>query len=392
MGGGPEYKHPSGHTKRLFSKAFKTLGYPIGTVRNWLRGKVVKTAKGWEEVPLGAKPPKSATPPVPAAKHDAPKPLKTASAPSAQHPAAEKDDGHWIETLPGYPAQTIDRHYGADRNPKASRQKLHNSILSRYFDKVKAPTAEELKDKKPVAIMLMGGPASGKTTIGNAYPDSQFVHLDADGMKEHLPEYRVAIKWRAKNAAKMTHEESIHLMQQLREKTIGARKNLVMDGTGRHLTSYLNMIRKLKAAGYHVKVVLADIDKDLALKRAKQRGHEYGRWVPPHVFDAAYTAVPQNFGEIANAGDEFEVWDTRPEGAPQLKWEKTDGAEKVHDPDFVKNFRSKHRRSPNKVSSFELKPTEAPKHQRTSFLSSPKREDVAGAQATLALKNIFALD
>jgi hypothetical protein len=75
-----------------------------------------------------------------------------------------------------------------------------------------------------------------------------------------------------------------------------------------------------------------------------------------------------------------------------LKWEKTGSAEKVHDPDFVKTFRSKHGRSPNKVSSFELKPTEAPKHQRTPFLSSPKREDVAGAQAILALKNIFALD
>lgn len=393
----PEYKHPSGHTKRLFRKAFKALGYPVGTVRNWARGKVVKTTKGWEEVPPGAAPAKAATAPVPAAKHDEPKPA-VAAKPAPRVP--EKDDGHWIDSIPGYPAETTHLHYGKDYRPKAYRQKLHDLVIKKHFDKVKAPTAEELKDKKPVAIMLMGGPASGKSTIGNAYPDNQFVHLDSDALKEHIPEYKVAIKWRAKNAAKMTHEESIHLMQQLREKTIEARKNLVMDGTGRHLHSYLNMIRKLKAAGYHVKVVMADNDKELALKRAKQRGHAKGRWVPEHVFDAAYGAVPKNFGEIAHAGDDFELWDTRPEGSPQLKWEKTNGEEKIHDPVFVKQFTQKHGHPPNKARApnrayapSELKPSEPAKHQRSLFLSGPKKEASSDEpEAVSALKRIFVVD
>jgi len=383
------YKHPSGYTKRLFHKAFKALGYPVGTVRNWTRGKVVKTIKGWVEVPPGAKPPKAATPPVPAAKHDVPK-VSPRTPSVAASPPPEDDDGHWIDAVPGFPVETVHQHYEANRAPKAYRQKLHDQILGRYFDKVQAPNEQELKDKRPVAIMLMGGPASGKSTIGNAYPDEQFVHLDADALKEHIPEYKVAIKWRAKNAAKMTHEESIHLMQQLREKTIGSRKNLVMDGTGRHLHSYLNMIKKLKDAGYHVKVVLADIDKDLALKRAKLRAKVKGRSVPPHVFDAAYATVPRNFAEIANAGDEFELWDTRPEGSPELKWEKTDGVEKIHDPDFVKQFQRKHTHAPNRVSfPSEPKKIEPSKHQSASFLSSPKREE---HEAVLALKTIFALD
>jgi len=383
-----EYKHPSGHTKRLFTKAFKSLGYPVGTVRNWARGKVVKTKDGWEEVPSGTKAPRAATPSVPAAQHDQPVPKKAARetpAPSAKATSApaDDDDKHWIEAIPGFPAETTQQHYGPGRAPKAYRQKLHNNILSKYFDKVPTPNPEELETKKPVAIMLMGGPASGKSTIGGAYPDDQFVHLDSDALKEHIPEYKVATKWRAKNAAKMTHEESIHMMQQLREKTIGARKNLVMDGTGRHVTSYLTMITKLKAAGYHVKVVMADIDKELALKRAKLRAQVGGRRVPPHVFDAAYSAVPQNFMEIANAGHEFELWDTRPEGAPQLKWEKTDGEEKIHDPVFVEQFQKKHVRSPNRGISY------APNKPHPLASVSPKRES---AEAVTALKNIFVLD
>lgn len=357
------YKHPSGHVKRLFRKAYKALGYPVGTIRNWAKGKFVKTAKGWEEVPAGEKPQKAATAPVPSAEHDVP-------ASKAAAPAAPSDDGHWIDNLPNYPTSTTQQHYGRDFRPLPHRQKLHDKIISKHFDKVKAPTPEELKDKKPVAVMLMGGPASGKSTIGSAYPDDQFVHLDADALKEHLPEYRVATKWRAKNAAKMTHEESIHLMQQLREKTITAKKNLVMDGSGRHLHSYLNMIKKLKDAGYHVKVVMADIDPDTAMKRAKQRGQVSGRWVPQHVFDASYKAIPHNFQEIAHAGDDFELWDTRAHGSPQLKWEKTNGEEKIHDPAFVDQFQKKYGRLPNKAP---LKPV--------------KREAVDAA-----LETIFAID
>jgi predicted ABC-type ATPase len=382
-----EYKHPSGHTKRLFSKAFKTLGYPVGTVRNWARGKVIKTRDGWEEVPAGTKAPKIATPLVPAAQHDQPRPklaLKRAAAapPVANLPARDSDEAHWIEAIPDFPAETTQKHYGPNRAPKAYRQKLHNSIISKYFDKVPAPSAETLRTKKPVAIMLMGGPASGKSTIGGAYPDTQFIHLDADALKEHLPEYKVATKWRAKNAAKMTHEESIHLMQQLREKTISARKNLVMDGTGRHVTSYLNMITKLKTAGYHVKVVLADIDQDLARKRAKIRAQSGGRWVPPHVFDAAYAAVPKNFAEIASAAHEFELWDTRPEGEPQLKWEKTGGEEHIHDPVFVERFQKQYVREPNRGAVY-------PPHKRRPVSFVPSKQ--TKAEAVAALKNIFVL-
>jgi predicted ABC-type ATPase len=371
------YKHPSGHTKRLFHKTFKALGYPVGTVRNWTSGKVVKTAKGWEEVPHGTKSIKVATPAVPAAKHDVPvisPKVATKSSVVPSHPP--DDDGPWIDSVPGFPDETVHQHYGADRAPKAYRQKLHDQILGRHLDKVKAPNEKELKDRKPVAIMLMGGPASGKSTIGSAYPHGQFVHLDADALKEHLPEYKVAVKWRAKNAAKMTHAESIHLMQQLRTKTIAAKKNLVMDGTGRHLHSYLSMIEKLKAAGYHVKVVLADIDKDLAFKRAKLRAKVKGRSVPSHIFDAAYSSVPKNFSEIANAGDEFEVWDTRPDGASVLKWEKTNGVEKAHDSVFVKKFRSKHVSAPS----------------RASFLSGPNPLSPQKREAVSALKTIFAFD
>lgn len=365
------YKHPSGHVKRLFRKAFKALGYPVGTVRNWARGKFVKTAKGWEEVPAGTKSEKTATAPVPSAEHDVPA-LKAPSGVKAPIPfTPPSDDGHWIDTLPGYPTDTTQQHYGRDFRPKPYRQKLHDTILAKHFDKVKAPTPEELKDKKPVAVMLMGGPASGKSTIGSAYPDDEFVHLDSDALKEHLPEYRVATKWRAKNAAKMTHEESIHLMQQLREKTIAAKKNLVMDGSGRHLHSYLNMIKKLKDAGYHVKVVMADIDPDTAMRRAKQRGQVSGRWVPQHVFDASYKAIPHNFGEIAHAGDDFELWDTRPNGSPQLKWEKTNGEEKVHDPVFVQQFQNNYSRLPNKTPFKPVKREAAETALQNVFASLP---------------------
>lgn len=333
--------YPSGHTKRIYRKLYKTLGYPLGTVRNWKRGKVVKTGQGWEDLPEGFHSSKTVSTAVPSAAHDEPSVRKSGpkSYSVAATPSNSSDGGHWIESVPGFPKETIQKHYSGWKQPKRHRAQLHELILSRYFDKVKAPTPKQLETKRPVAIMLMGGPASGKSTIGAAYPEDKFVHLDADALKFHIPEYKAAIKWRARNAAKMVHEESIHLMQQLRERTIAAKKNLVMDGTGRHLDSYLSMIRKLKAAGYHVKVVMADVDQKTAERRSQARGESSGRWVPPEVFGAAYQTVPRNFETIARMADDFELWDTRPEGTPALRWEKSNGKEVIHDPDFVISFR-----------------------------------------------------
>lgn len=361
--GPPKRKYPSGHLKRMFRKAYDALGYPVGTVRKWAQGKMVKTASGWEPIAAGQPVTKAAAADVPAAKGDTPEQPKTAAKAPAkvpgftaptldpslsaddQHPSVYNrpstvvaDDDQWIDTIPGFPKQTTDRHYHDYKKPKQYRQRLHDTVLGRLFDKV--PVHE--KGIQPVAVMLMGGPASGKSTLGSAYPDDQFVHLDADALKEHIPEYRVAVKWRARNAARMAHEESIHLMQQLREKTIASGKNLVMDGSGRHLESYLRMIRDLHQAGYHVKLVMAHNDKDIALARAKARGRATGRWIPDHIFDDTYDSVPKNFKPIANAADDFEVWDTRQDHKASLVWEKTSGKEVVHDADFVKDFQKKH--------------------------------------------------
>ena len=359
---------------------------PIGTKRKWSRGEVQKTSQGWVDLkktpapnqfasdkksegwvdtthqahkpapvdaPVTVKSVVTKTPEKPLDKPSATvvpvatavKPKASPKAPTAEKkvatPTPQNPAFAWSDKTFGASPDTFSdpKHYSGYNKPTPERQALHDAVIATHFDHVPATP----EGKKPVAILMMGGPASGKTGIATAFPSSKFVHLDSDQMKESIPEYKEAIKSGSKNAASMVHKESVHMYQQLRAKALESRKNMVMAGTGQHLDSYMGQIDKLRQKGYHVKVILADTDREIALKRAKTRGELTGRHVPEHIFDQAYYAVPRNFQHIANAADEFEVWDTRKEGsAPELKWEKTKGKEVAHDPKFVEDFKKKY--------------------------------------------------
>jgi predicted ABC-type ATPase len=324
-----------------FGKLFKLIGkgkrgLPLGTIRDWdSAGKVQKTHHGW--VRITRHPIHRARDVEPVWKQ-AGKAAKSGDIELSEPDESIPGGGNWVDHAPGLPKKTTWDHFSGYKQPKPERLPLHQRIMSAFLDKV-PPVAPE---KQPVAIMLMGGPASGKSSIARGLPANKFVRLDADAVKEYIPEYKVAVKWRAKDAAEMVHDESIHLMQEIRAKAIHDRKNLVMDGTGRHVDSYIRMISDLKKAGYHVKLVMTHLDKDIAKERAKVRASQTGRKVPDHVVDAAYHDVPRNFQPIAMFADDFEVWDTKGE-QPKLVWSRNEGKETIHDQHFVDNFHAKYR-------------------------------------------------
>lgn len=112
----------------------------------------------------------------------------------------------WHEHVAGMPQETyqkwFDRHPDEGGKPRPERQKLHAEIMRRAFDDKKPVPAGET----PVCIMMMGGPASGKSTMVRSYANLDgFVVTDADDVKAMLPEYRVAVKSKARNAANMAH-------------------------------------------------------------------------------------------------------------------------------------------------------------------------------------------
>jgi predicted ABC-type ATPase len=320
--------------------------YKVGTVRKWKDGtKHMKVASGqWVEVPEGHSPASGA-----------PEGHELKGATVFPGVGIIPDKGPWINELPGLPKDTQAANYiqgkNADGTPqtdakgnpiyaglKPERQKLHTKIEDSFLSKVKPVPPNE----KPVAILMMGGPASGKSSMVRALgtDESTFVAADADAVKEQIPEYRKAVSARARNAAAMVHEESSDIVKKVRAKAIDQNKNLIVDGTGAKADSYISTIKKLKEKGYHTNLMLADMDPDVALPRAKARAEKTGRYVPDSFITDAYPKIPGNFMQVAKLVDEFAVYDTRGK-PPKLVWSKANGVEKIHDEEWHKKFLAK---------------------------------------------------
>lgn len=251
----------------------------------------------------------------------------------------------WTDRLPeGMKAQSWQAHYDKhpDEGGKASADRVksvHEPIMREALD---VPPAA--KGEKKIAIMTMGAPASGKSSMLKGIDSSKFVKVDPDEIKGKLPEYQKAIDPANtyRGAAAMVHEESSHVAKQIMNKAIANGNHVIVDGTGANAKSMVDKMNKLKAAGYHVHVAFAHLDETEGIKRLLSRAEHSGRYVPEKFARTAYKTIPRNFERIARAADSFAAHDTSKDGAP-VAWEKKANGEEIHhDKEFVTNFRTKH--------------------------------------------------
>jgi predicted ABC-type ATPase len=241
----------------------------------------------------------------------------------------------WVDKLEHLPEETHLHHKDEKGNYKPERKKLHDGIVSKFSDHV--PSNKE--GQRPMAVVMMGGPASGKTTAAKklGLDLNKYVNINPDDVKEHLPEYNEAIKGSARNAAFMAHRESSEVATRVHKEALAANKNLLVDGTGKNADKYSKLVKALKKAGYHVRLVMADIDKGEAYKRMVGRAEKSGRYVPDDVFNAAHDKIPKNFHAIADHADEASLLNNSGTG-PEMVWSHKGGKETVHHAEHYKTF------------------------------------------------------
>lgn len=267
-----------------------------------------------------------------------PKAEEKKAAAATPSPATPTEGRKWVAKLDHLPEDTL-KHHTKDGKLTPERQKLHDSIKAKTLDRV--PRVPD--DEKPIAVLMMGAPASGKSTLAKRIPEARFVRVDPDGIKEKLPEYHEAMAGNAKNAAAMVHEESSHLAKQIREEAISGRKNLLVDGTGKNAETYGALIKRLQGEGYHVRVMMAHLDKDEGMRRMKARADVTGRYVPDEFVNEAYEKIPRNFPHLAGLADEAQLFDMG--GAePKPTWTRSGDTETAHDEKAYKDFHVKYSR------------------------------------------------
>lgn len=201
------------------------------------------------------------------------------------------------------PERTDKAHKNADGAYTEERSKLHKEWADSFLAKGE-PVPMHLK---PTAVIMMGGPGSGKSSTTKGMDFNNFVSVDPDAVKAKIPEYQEGTNSnedgserapggdRALNAAFMAHEESSDVAGMVRDQAINDRKNVLLDGTGKNLEKMQEQVRRLAKAGYNIKLVMPHIDVNEGKRRAAKRAKSSGRWVPMEILDEAYGAIPTNF-------------------------------------------------------------------------------------------------
>jgi shikimate kinase len=158
-----------------------------------------------------------------------------------------------------------------------------------------------LKNEKK-AYYIIGAPASGKSGISSAIADISGAYLlDSDFAKRKLPEYSGQI-----GAASLIHEESDTLVFSYKkislfEKCLNDGLNMVIPKIGSNLEKITEFSSLLTKAGYEVFLILVDLDREKATRRAYERFKTTKRYVPLSLIFDVYANEPTlNYYRIKN--------------------------------------------------------------------------------------------
>jgi predicted ABC-type ATPase/SAM-dependent methyltransferase len=160
---------------------------------------------------------------------------------------------------------------GVDYTPEA---KAENADIA---TKLINPNSAAAPGERPQAVVMMGKPGSGKSTVRKEHLDlkGEYTTVDADKVMEALPGYTPRL-------AGAYHERAADIAEKdFMGKVLAGRHNAVFDMTGKNTTKMEKMAEKLTRLGYDVHVVQVHVSDLKSGQRAYERFKKGGRFVPP---------------------------------------------------------------------------------------------------------------
>lgn len=195
-----------------------------------------------------------------------------------------------------------DGHY----TPKAHAENM--SIAESFLN----PAAKAKEGEAPIAIILLGKPGAGKTTVvksmGNTVPTTM---INSDDIKEKIPGYKP-------NARQIVHERGCDIARNyLAPAAVEARHNITFDMTDNQ-ERVVKMAAELKAKGYKIGVIHVDVDNATSAERVYSRFQQTGVYVPVHVALSYGDKPEKSYQALKSSGlaDQWRKYDNSSYGKP----------------------------------------------------------------------------
>jgi predicted ABC-type ATPase len=189
------------------------------------------------------------------------------------------------------------------------RQALHDEIINKVLEGIIPP------DGKPELHILGGGPAAGKSSAVEAgafdLPGENIAMINADEIKEMIPEVEAMQAAKDPGWAAFGHEESSYLAARTLEATYERGINAILDGTGdSSVDKITGKIQAAKDAGYSVNGSYITVPTEMAVERAMSRAESSGRYVPESVIRDTHAGVSEVFPQIIDQFDSVKLVDS----------------------------------------------------------------------------------
>lgn len=152
------------------------------------------------------------------------------------------------------------------------------------------------------AIILLGLPASGKSTVAQVMSDMQGAYIiDSDFAKRKFPELAFP------NGASWTHEESDDLIYEKGDgvlaRCLDLGANMVIPKVGARVESIISIYETLKSHEYDISLGLVWLEPKKALQRAIKRYQKSKRYVPIFKIITDDTKPKEVYEELVNKLD-----------------------------------------------------------------------------------------
>lgn len=176
-------------------------------------------------------------------------------------------------------------------------------VMQRAYARVEREALDASREQtSPVAILVGGQPGAGKTALARQAMTEMrerggAVLIDADRMRENLPQYGRLLREQPQHAADLTQADAGRWSVSLTTAAALAHRNLVIDGTMRNPENLRNLARRLGERGYTLEVRGVAMPADVSLTRAQLRTEReiattgVGRVVNPDQHDQAYAGM-----------------------------------------------------------------------------------------------------
>ena len=149
---------------------------------------------------------------------------------------------------------------------------------------------------KPRAILTMGVPAAGKSTVtAQRFPNLTVV--DCDIFKPQHPKYD------PKAITEEVHAWSQEQCQRALYAALGSGRDFVYDSTGTNAERMVEIIKQAQSAGFETVLVYVTVSLQTAIARNNARA----RTVPETILRQKYSTINTSFEIVRNYADVVEV-------------------------------------------------------------------------------------